>query len=115
MGGVCGAISKAAVARELQAACRELATIKTGKVAITYDFALRCKYIIRAVGQVYNRHEPRQSEDNRSDIQVLLECELETSICTCCYRTQNCGMITLRTGRKAVHGHEYRKQDLSEA
>ena len=58
-GGVCGAISKAAGARELQAACRELATIKTGKVAITSGFALRCKYIIHAVGQVYNRHEPR--------------------------------------------------------
>jgi len=39
-GGVCGAIFKAAGARELQAACDKLAPIKTGEAVITPGFAL---------------------------------------------------------------------------
>ena len=45
-GGVCGAIFKAAGAQELQAACNQVAPIKTGEAAIIPSFALPCKYVI---------------------------------------------------------------------
>lgn len=43
-GGVCGAIFKAADARELQAACDKAAPIKTGEAAITPGFMLSAKW-----------------------------------------------------------------------
>jgi O-acetyl-ADP-ribose deacetylase (regulator of RNase III) len=52
-GGVCGAIFNAAGARELQAACDELAPIKTGDAVITPGFALPAKYVIHTAGPVY--------------------------------------------------------------
>jgi O-acetyl-ADP-ribose deacetylase (regulator of RNase III) len=52
-GGVCGAIFKAAGARELQAACDKLAPIKTGEAVITPGFALPAKFVIHAAGPVY--------------------------------------------------------------
>lgn len=53
-GGVCGAIFKAAGANELQAACDEVAPIKTGGAVITPGFALQSKYVIHAAGPVYH-------------------------------------------------------------
>ncbi len=47
-GGGCGAIFRAAGARELQAACDRTAPIKTGEAAITPGFALKAKYVIHA-------------------------------------------------------------------
>ena len=61
-GGVCGAIFKAAGAQELQAACNQVAPIKTGDAAITPSFALPCKYVIHAVGPVYRHWNAQQSE-----------------------------------------------------
>jgi O-acetyl-ADP-ribose deacetylase (regulator of RNase III) len=52
-GGVCGAIFKAAGARELQDACDKLAPIETGGAAITDGFDLPAKFIIHTVGPVY--------------------------------------------------------------
>lgn len=52
-GGVCGAIYKAAGARELEAACNVLAPIRTGEAVITTGFSLPAKHIIHAVGPVY--------------------------------------------------------------
>lgn len=49
-GGVCGVIFKAAGARELQAACRQIGGCKTGSAVITPGFKLKSKYIIHAVG-----------------------------------------------------------------
>jgi len=53
-GGVCGAIFKAAGAKDLQDACNKLGSIKTGQAAITPGFRLPCKYIIHAAGPVYH-------------------------------------------------------------
>lgn len=53
-GGVCGAIFKAAGARELQDACDKIGSIKTGQAVITPSFRLPCKYIIHAAGPVYH-------------------------------------------------------------
>lgn len=52
-GGVCGAIFKAAGADRLQAACNNLAPIKTGEAVITQGFNLPAKYIIHTAGPVY--------------------------------------------------------------
>ena len=61
-GGVCGAIFKAAGPAELQAACDQVAPIKTGEAAITPGFNLPAKFVIQAVGPVYSRQNPGQSE-----------------------------------------------------
>jgi len=52
-GGVCGSIFSAAGADRLQAACDNLAPIRTGEAVITRGFALSAKYIIHAAGPVY--------------------------------------------------------------
>lgn len=52
-GGVCGAIYQAAGARELEAACKVIAPIRTGEAVITPGFSLPAKYIIHATGPVY--------------------------------------------------------------
>lgn len=59
--GVCGAIFRAAGATKLQAACQKLAPIQTGQAVITPGFNLAAKYIIHAVGPVYQRQDPAQS------------------------------------------------------
>jgi O-acetyl-ADP-ribose deacetylase (regulator of RNase III) len=61
-GGVCGAIFKAAGTQRLQAACDEVAPIKTGEAAITPAFALPSKYVIHAAGPVYRHWNAAQSE-----------------------------------------------------
>jgi O-acetyl-ADP-ribose deacetylase (regulator of RNase III) len=52
-GGVCGAIFRAAGARELQAACDKLAPIRTGEAVITPGFNLPAKHVIHTAGPVY--------------------------------------------------------------
>lgn len=61
-GGVCGAIFKAAGARELQAACDKVTPIKTGEAAITPGFALKAKHVIHAAGPVYRHWNAEQNE-----------------------------------------------------
>ena len=59
--GVCGAIFDAAGAERLQRECDNIGGCKTGKAVITPGFDL-CKYIIHAVGPIYqdgNHHEPQ--------------------------------------------------------
>jgi O-acetyl-ADP-ribose deacetylase (regulator of RNase III) len=52
-GGVCGAIFATAGAKNLQAACKKLAPIKTSEAVITQGFNLPAKYIIHAAGPIY--------------------------------------------------------------
>ena len=52
-GGVCGAIFAAAGARELQAACDALGHCTTGEAVITPGFKLKAKYIVHAVGPIW--------------------------------------------------------------
>lgn len=60
-GGVCGAIFKAAGETELEAACRNLAPIKTGEAVITPGFKLPARFVIHAAGPVYSRWQPKKS------------------------------------------------------
>ena len=52
-GGVCGAIFAAAGARELQAACDALGHCPAGEAVITPGFKLKAKYIVHAVGPIW--------------------------------------------------------------
>ncbi len=61
-GGVCGAIFKAAGEKELQEACAKLSPIKTGQAVATLGFKLSCNYIIHAVGPIYDKNDPKESE-----------------------------------------------------
>ena len=61
-GGVCGAIFRAAGARELQAACDKIGHCPTGSAVITPGFGLKAKYVIHAVGPIWqggNNKEPQ--------------------------------------------------------
>jgi O-acetyl-ADP-ribose deacetylase (regulator of RNase III) len=53
-GGVCGAIFQAAGAAELQAACNKIGKCSTGNAVITPGFRLPAKYVIHAVGPIWN-------------------------------------------------------------
>ena len=53
-GGVCGAIFAAAGPRELQSACDEYGHCPTGEAVITPGFKLKAKYIVHAVGPIWN-------------------------------------------------------------
>ncbi len=62
-GGVCGAIFRAAGYDKLQAACDAIGHCDTGSAVITPGFDLKAKYIIHAVGPVWNggdQGEPQQ-------------------------------------------------------
>ena len=61
-GGVCGAIFKAAGASKLQEACNKISYCDTGDAVITNGFNLPAKYVIHAVGPIWqdgNRSEPQ--------------------------------------------------------
>lgn len=69
-GGVCGAIFNAAGARELQAACDEIGGCPTGNAVITPGFKLKARYIIHAVGPVWNGTD--------EDRKLLKSCYIES-------------------------------------
>lgn len=61
-GGVCGAIFNAAGRDKLQAACNALGHCDTGSAVITPGFDLKAKYIIHAVGPVWNGGNDKESQ-----------------------------------------------------
>ena len=66
-GGVCGAIFKEAGYSELQKACDKIGHCDTGNAVITPAFKLPSKYIIHAVGPVWNG-------GNNNENQLLYSC-----------------------------------------
>ena len=61
-GGVCGAIFSAAGYAELQAACDEYGHCDTGYAVITPGFRLKAKYVVHAVGPIWQggtQNEPK--------------------------------------------------------
>ena len=62
-GGVCGAIFKAAGAKELQDACDKKSPIHTGEAVITPAFKLPAKYVIHAAGPVYSHNDKEKSAE----------------------------------------------------
>lgn len=61
-GGVCGGIFKAAGPAKLQAACSAIGHCDTGSAVITPGFGLKAKYIIHAVGPVWNGGNHREPQ-----------------------------------------------------
>lgn len=69
--GVCGAIFRAAGAHALQKACNEIGGCPTGGAVITPGFKLKAKYVIHAVGPIW------QGGDN-NEPQNLYSCYRES-------------------------------------
>lgn len=81
-GGVCGEVFKAAGREELLEACRELKYCETGKAVITPGFGLKQKYIIHAVGPIW-QNEKYGEEDAlrgayRNSLRLAAEKELKS-------------------------------------
>lgn len=53
-GGICGQIFEKAGRNNLKKACKKLSPIKPGQAVITDGFGLNQKFIIHAVGPIYN-------------------------------------------------------------
>lgn len=58
--GVCGAIFRAAGAKELQSACDAIGHCPTGGAVITPGFALKAGHVIHAVGPIYDSSNKEQ-------------------------------------------------------
>jgi O-acetyl-ADP-ribose deacetylase (regulator of RNase III) len=76
-GGVCGAIFKSAGVKNLQAACKKLALIKTSEAVITPGFHLPAKYIIHAAGPIYRGGGHGEEKLLRDTYTNALKCAVE--------------------------------------
>lgn len=65
-GGVCGAIFAAAGYEKLDRACRAIGGCPTGRAVITDGFALPARYVIHAVGPVWQGGKMGEPEQLRS-------------------------------------------------
>ena len=61
-GGVCGAIFRKAGPYELADACSAIGHCETGNAVITPGFNLKAKYIIHAVGPIWNGGDSNEAE-----------------------------------------------------
>ncbi|WP_405269545.1 macro domain-containing protein [Methanobrevibacter sp.] len=61
-GGVCGAIFRKAGATKLANACNDIGHCKTGNAVITPGFNLPAKYVIHAVGPIWQGGNSNESE-----------------------------------------------------
>ncbi len=70
-GGVCGAIFQVAGYHELEEACSSLSPIQTGHCCITPGFHSKARYIIHAVGPIYQ-------DGNHKEKELLFSCYRES-------------------------------------
>lgn len=61
-GGVCGAVFHAAGYDEMQNACDRIGHCDTGRAVITPGFRLKAKYVVHAVGPIWQGGTYRESE-----------------------------------------------------
>ena len=95
-GGVCGAIFEAAGADKLERACERLAPIRTGDAVITPGFNLPAKFIIHAVGPVYDPEHAKQSEE-------LLRSAYVNSLT--CAASNGCGSVAFPLISSGIYGY----------
>lgn len=72
-GGVCGAIFRAAGARRLQAACDEIGYCETGQAVATSGYDLPARYVIHAVGPIWQGGDNGEREQLASCYRTSLE------------------------------------------
>jgi O-acetyl-ADP-ribose deacetylase (regulator of RNase III) len=73
----CGAIFIAAGVSNLQAACDNLAPIKTGEAVLTQGFKLTAKYIIHTAGPIYHDGKHREEQLLRNAYTNSLKCAVK--------------------------------------
>ena len=94
-GGVCGAIFAAAGARELQAACDALGHCPTGEAVITPGFKLKAKYIVHAVGPIWQG-------GSHNEGQLLYRCYQNTMKVAC---AKGCRSIAFPLISSGIYGY----------
>ena len=94
-GGVCGAIFTAAGFDELQEACDRIGHCDTGFAVITPGFRLKAKYVIHAVGPVW------QGGDHKEP-QLLYSCYQES---LCLARKHDCHSISFPLISSGIYGY----------
>ena len=91
-GGVCGVIFNAAGADRLQKACDKIGGCKTGKAVITPGFDL-CKYIIHAVGPVYQDGKHHEPQDLYNCYRASLDIARENEIASIAFPLISAGIF----------------------
>ena len=76
-GGVCGAIFKAAGSADLQAACDMIGYCPEGSAVITPAFRLKSKYVVHAVGPMWNGGKHGEPEILRGAYKSALQVALD--------------------------------------
>lgn len=79
-GGVCGAIFAAAGSKELTKACGKYGHCDTGKAVITPAYSLPAKYVIHAVGPIWNGGKHDEAKLLYSAYQSSLELAKENDV-----------------------------------
>lgn len=77
--GVCGAIFRAAGWNELQAACDKIGHCETGSAVITPGFKLPAKYIIHAVGPIWQDGKHKEPQKLYGSYQTALKLAKENA------------------------------------
>ena len=95
-GGVCGAIFRAAGVEKLQRACDGVAPVPTGQAAITPGFDLPAKYVIHAVGPVY---DPGDREGSEALLRSAYLASLKLA------RAHRCGSIAFPLISSGIYGY----------
>ena len=94
-GGVCGAIFFAAGYTELQAACDQIGHCDTGCAVITPGFRLKAKYVVHAVGPVWQG-------GTQNEPQMLYSCYRESLRLA---REHNCHSIGFPLISSGIYGY----------
>jgi len=94
-GGVCGAIFRAAGHTELQAACDQIGHCATGFAVITPGFRLKAKYVVHAVGPIWQG-------GTQNEPQMLYSCYRESLRLA---RKHNCHSIGFPLISSGIYGY----------
>lgn len=92
MGGLAGAISKAA-GKELQKECRKLRPVPTGEAVITLAYKLPQKYVIHAVGPIWRDGDIYEKELLYLAHQNALRLADEQNLRTIAFPAISCGIF----------------------